>query len=294
MAINISENEKTMEACPVKTCNGLATMTLDEAIEHAEAKSDVTPCGLEHAALAAWLRELRHYRNSNAAKLRDTHGVTGDGWYGFDLDGTLARYDGWKGIDHIGEPIPAMVALIKRLHAEGKIVKVMTARVAPRNDTVNGHDARYYVCEWCAKHLGFTPDVVFQKDAHMIQLYDDRVKQVVPNTGILVENLAGCGNMAKMREVLTQIRTYSQSKGRQMMNATWLFKACDAAISSPPRNCDVGTLEEQQGRFGAYCTEIKMCERCRDCIDGHGDAHERCVMEWEQAPYEAPAASGSK
>ena len=35
----------------------------------------------------------------------DTHGVEGKGWYGFDLDGTLAKYDGWKGIDHIGEPV---------------------------------------------------------------------------------------------------------------------------------------------------------------------------------------------
>ena len=26
-------------------------------------------------------------------------------WIGVDLDGTLARYDGWKGIEHIGEPI---------------------------------------------------------------------------------------------------------------------------------------------------------------------------------------------
>lgn len=66
--------EKTMEAHPVKPCDGLATMTLDEAIEHAEAKSDNTPCGLEHAALAAWLRELRRYRNSNVAKLREAAG----------------------------------------------------------------------------------------------------------------------------------------------------------------------------------------------------------------------------
>ena len=29
-----------------------------------------------------------------------------------DLDGTLARYDGWKGIDHIGDPIPLMVSRV--------------------------------------------------------------------------------------------------------------------------------------------------------------------------------------
>ena len=29
----------------------------------------------------------------------DTHGVSGRPWYGFDLDGTLAKYNGWKGIE---------------------------------------------------------------------------------------------------------------------------------------------------------------------------------------------------
>lgn len=27
------------------------------------------------------------------------------GWIGVDLDGTLAEYTGWKGVEHIGEPI---------------------------------------------------------------------------------------------------------------------------------------------------------------------------------------------
>ena len=30
-------------------------------------------------------------------------------WIGTDLDGTLAKYDGWKGWQHIGDPIPKMV-----------------------------------------------------------------------------------------------------------------------------------------------------------------------------------------
>lgn len=34
------------------------------------------------------------------------------GWIGVDLDGTLAHYEGWKGVEHIGEPIPAMVERI--------------------------------------------------------------------------------------------------------------------------------------------------------------------------------------
>lgn len=136
--------------------------------------------------------------------MNDTHGETGEGWYGFDLDGTLAKYDGWKGIDHIGEPVKPMVDLIKRMHDEGKVVKIMTARVAPRpleagkeceeQFVVNDDGVRVYahtfVEEWCAANLGFIPEITHQKDHLMLELYDDRVKQVVPNEGWLVEDIA--------------------------------------------------------------------------------------------------------
>ena len=143
--------------------------------------------------------------------MNDTHGEMGKGWYGFDLDGTLAKYNGWKGIDHIGEPVKPMVELIKRMHDEGKVVKIVTARVAPRkleDGTVGEQftwltprpssdpDARYtatqYILDWCEEvaHLGFLPEIVYQKDHLMIELYDDRAKQVVPNEGWLVEDIA--------------------------------------------------------------------------------------------------------
>lgn len=37
----------------------------------------------------------------------DTHGSNEEEWIAFDLDGTLAKYDGWKWIEHIGEPAVA-------------------------------------------------------------------------------------------------------------------------------------------------------------------------------------------
>lgn len=147
--------------------------------------------------------------------MNDTHGEQGEGWYGFDLDGTLAKYDGWKGIDHIGEPVKPMIELIKRMHDEGKIVKIMTARVAPKvrpeikpNPYLENHwviespddmpwavhaeawTPREFIQDWCYKSLGFVPDIVYQKDHLMLELYDDRVKQVVPNEGLLVEDIA--------------------------------------------------------------------------------------------------------
>ena len=137
----------------------------------------------------------------------DTHGEQGEGWYGFDLDGTLAKYDGWKGIDNIGEPVKPMVDLIRRMHEEGKVVKIVTARVAPRKNEdgtigeqgilmnneqgiAQHYVASYFIRKWCQNNLGFVPDIVYQKDHLMLELYDDRVKQVVPNEGWLIEDIA--------------------------------------------------------------------------------------------------------
>ena len=44
-------------------------------------------------------------------------------WIGVDLDGTLATYDRWRGIEHIGDPIPDMVFRIKNWIANGKTVE---------------------------------------------------------------------------------------------------------------------------------------------------------------------------
>lgn len=151
--------------------------------------------------------------------MNDTHGVEGKGWYGFDLDGTLAKYDKWEGIDHIGEPVKPMVDLIRKMHDEGKVVKILTARVAPcrledgtigeqftwltpapSSDPAAKYTATQYIQDWCEEvaHLGFIPEIVYQKDHLMLELYDDRVKQVVPNEGLLVEDLyRECGEMLK-------------------------------------------------------------------------------------------------
>lgn len=143
--------------------------------------------------------------------MNDTHGQQGEGWIGFDLDGTLAKYDGWKGFDHIGDPIGPMVALLKKLHAEGTKVKILTARVAPKdrqevrpNPYVENHwcitspddmpwalkdkwTPREYIQDWCWRVLGFVPEITHEKDCFMLDLYDDRCHQVVPNTGETVE-----------------------------------------------------------------------------------------------------------
>lgn len=106
-------------------------------------------------------------------------------WIGVDFDGTLAHYDGWKGEDHLGEPIPAMVERVKRWLAEGKRVKIFTARVAPQGQSHSTLEAiRNNIKGWCIQHIGQALEVTHEKDCLMIDLWDDRVTGVVTNEGI--------------------------------------------------------------------------------------------------------------
>lgn len=112
-------------------------------------------------------------------------------WIGVDLDGTLAHYDGWKGISHVGAPIPAMVERVQRWLSEGKDVRIFTARVCTnleRGD-LEAHSARLAIELWCVEHIGRVLPVTNVKDFGMVELYDDRCKQVVANTGQLVEEM---------------------------------------------------------------------------------------------------------
>jgi len=106
-------------------------------------------------------------------------------WVAFDLDGTVAHYTEWKGIEHIGEPIPATIDLIKKHLEAGDIVKIFTARVSNEDEAEN-QKARDFIQEYTLKHVGQKLDVTCKKDKGMIKLYDDRAQQVIENTGIVV------------------------------------------------------------------------------------------------------------
>ena len=80
-----------------------------------------------------------------------------------DLDGVLATYDGWKGIDNIGEPIVGAVQFTKDLSAFARVV-IFTTRCKtypptapgpkgmpePCRDDVNALVQR--VVEWLDRH----------------------------------------------------------------------------------------------------------------------------------------------
>ena len=117
--------------------------------------------------------------------------IESEGWHGVDLDGTLAVYDGWKGVDHIGAPVPKMVERVKAWLAASEQVRIMTARVHPNQDGRTIEVVRYWIEKWCLEHIGQVLPITHEKDFGMIDLYDDRVVQVEKNTGrTVVEQLA--------------------------------------------------------------------------------------------------------
>jgi DNA topoisomerase IB len=108
-------------------------------------------------------------------------------WIGVDLDGTLAEYHEYKGPASIGKPISKMVDRVKEWVANNKNVKIMTARANP-----NSSDFRASITaikKWCKKYIGEELPVVYEKDLHMAELWDDRAIQIQPNTGIRVDGL---------------------------------------------------------------------------------------------------------
>ena len=128
------------------------------------------------------------------------------GWIGVDLDGTLFTYDKWVGWNVFCDPIAPMVERVRRWHAEHRDVRIVTARVGLPIRLV-GTDVRLVdttpsstcrvtgdaysdadMIDAVQDHLELhgLPRLPVQcyKDVDMIELWDDRAIQVIPNKGI--------------------------------------------------------------------------------------------------------------
>lgn len=114
-------------------------------------------------------------------------------WVGVDLDGTLARRrSDWSG-GQIGEPVPAMLARVKKWLAEGKDVRIFTARVgfgAGYSERSGRSDDEGFIAEqrelieaWCLEHLGRVLPVTAVKDFACAEIWDDIAVPVERDTG---------------------------------------------------------------------------------------------------------------
>ncbi|MBD9511618.1 hypothetical protein IB265_33220 [Ensifer sp. ENS10] len=99
------------------------------------------------------------------------------GWYGVDFDGTLATYDYWRGIDHVGNPIKPMCDRVRAWLDEGKEVRIFTARCA------GPEDCKPAIEGFCLAEFGQILEITNIKDFGLIELWDDRAVRVEYNTG---------------------------------------------------------------------------------------------------------------
>lgn len=116
--------------------------------------------------------------------------MSNQGWVGVDLDGTLAKYTGQ--VYDIGEPIPLMVERVKEMLAQGKDVRIMTARVGRGSGKFGfGGDEAFIraqealIANWCQRNLGRELPITASKDFQMVELWDDLARRVIYNTGVV-------------------------------------------------------------------------------------------------------------
>src|ERR1700749_1988445 len=95
-------------------------------------------------------------------------------WIGVDLDGTLAEYTGWMGPEHIGAPISLMAERVKRWVAEGRDVRIFTARVSHDGTperVLDAERARVAIERWCRHRLLLDLRITNVKDYAMVELW---------------------------------------------------------------------------------------------------------------------------
>lgn len=94
-----------------------------------------------------------------------------------DLDGTLAMdYDGDFDPEVIGEPVPTMMRRVKGWIEKGETVKIFTARAADSRNIPP-------IVSWLEKHGIDGLEITNRKTPDMKVIWDDKARQVIPNTG---------------------------------------------------------------------------------------------------------------
>ena len=104
-------------------------------------------------------------------------------------------------------------------------------------------------------------------------------------------------NKKALREALEMFCGYSVTVlNTGMFNRVHLealLNKAKAALAEPPRQCDVGTAEEQAGRLREFCKKhrdgVRRCSRCPVERIFPKD----CTLAWAQMPYEREDNDGN-
>lgn len=93
----------------------------------------------------------------------------------------------------IGAPIPEMIEKLKQEIAQGTAVFIFTARITASDNTfqqaLEATESFLLIAEWCKKTFGTLLPITNVKSRNWTELWDDRARQVIPNTGVFVTEL---------------------------------------------------------------------------------------------------------
>ena len=101
------------------------------------------------------------------------------------------------------------------------------------------------------------------------------------------------GNAAAMREAiikaLTLIQVCDWPPGVSLDGVAEVVREIDSALDKPPRQCDVGTAEEQEERFKHFCaSNYSACDVDMECCRCPLESEKAsCEFAWAQMPYAA-------
>ena len=131
----------------------------------------------------------------------------------------------------------------------------------------------------------------FRDVTKMIQ-YEEVAVSKMETTTPTREKSSQVGNAAAMREALEAAIPIMRACLFDYYNTTDVNKVVGemkAALSAPPRNCDVGTTKEQSARFDAHCRKNMGCLTC-PLREKDGGVPKHCEFAWSQMPYEEGGA----
>ena len=141
--------------------------------------------------------------------------MLGQGWIGCDFDGTLAVAPSPYDPTAVGAPIPKMVERVKSWLAEGKDVRILTARVAYVSPELFVK-IEAAIQKFCLDNLGKVLPVTCIKDHDMLELWDDRARQVELNTGVLIRSIPDSSLTSgtdRAMEFMRVIKQYTEAFG---------------------------------------------------------------------------------
>lgn len=92
-------------------------------------------------------------------------------------------------------------------------------------------------------------------------------------------------NMKAMREALSEIVLLTVKAGKSIscdVACGIIASKAKHALAAPPRQCDVGTAEEQTDRYETFCASVHpSCVACKA-----DEQYTKCEFVWAQMPYE--------